>query len=314
MFAVLLTSLACQHDQGINEVEPEDPGTPAPYLVEEPDASEAPLLTAEELAAGITEGLDTLMSMDPRIALDAYELATAGEDSSCPTYYYDKSQVSTVGYWYWYASCSTQDSTRYSGYAYGIRNPPYTSGDYTYDEAAWLYANARITTPEGHSFQGAGYLYVYDYLYYGYRYTSSYGYGDFAWDGEGSEGTWLAADGGFDLSMSTGDYGGGSRSLTIASANLGGLKGPANAVRIEDLFHYTALAGSPCPAEPSGTISLRDTHGTWYEVRFHGPAGWGAPVFPPDCDGCGQAWANGEPMGLVCPDLSLLNSWEGAPW
>ena len=66
--------------------------------------------------------------------------------------------------------------------------------------------------------------------------------------------------------------------------------------------------------EPGGTIGVRVADGSWYDVQFHGPTDAKPEVAPKDCDGCGDAFYRGEPLGTVCVDFSAWTGWGAAPW
>jgi hypothetical protein len=61
-------------------------------------------------------------------------------------------------------------------------------------------------------------------------------------------------------------------------------------------------------------VSLRDSDGNWYDVVFDGPILYDDVIDPAVCDGCGEAWYRGEPMGTVCADFNALVDWEVSPW
>ena len=90
--------------------------------------------------------------------------------------------------------------------------------------------------------------------------------------------------------------------------------GTANSIWFDGVWIATEGQGSDCPIEPSGTISIRDDAGDWYDVEFQGPGYSGAASFPPECDGCGDVWYQGENLGQACVDFSAMTDWEGSPW
>jgi hypothetical protein len=62
----------------------------------------------------------------------------------------------------------------------------------------------------------------------------------------------------------------------------------------------------PCVSEPLGTLSVRDTRGSWFDVVFDGDDGG-------TCDGCGEVSTTGVVVGTVCPDLSALLTQPAEP-
>ena len=60
-----------------------------------------------------------------------------------------------------------------------------------------------------------------------------------------------------------------------------------------------------------GQMSVRDTHGYWYELKFDVSSDW---ELMGECDGCGQLSHKGENIGEVCLDFSSVLEWEDRPW
>lgn len=294
--------------------------TPDDYIFEEETVE--PLLTVEQVKLGIEEGLATVFWADPALLVNEYEgiietskgSALAGE-GDCPyfyDYYYDD-----YGYFYWYDSCTADDDVAYAGYALSYDYAGLTSGYYVYNQYNYVSGTGSITSPEGYELELGGYVYDYEYEYAGY-YSYHYGYivGNFAYDDPEFADTWMAAD----LSINIYVYGdhydddeSPQNTLTF-TGSLAGMTGDVNTIVLTDTYIASASRGSSCELEPSGTISVRDEAGEWYDVTFQGPPYVGASVFPPDCDGCGQVYFRGQELGEVCPDFSILTSWEDRPW
>lgn len=304
----------------VDPTEARDPHEDAPddYIFEEETVE--PLLTLSQVERGIEEGLATVFWADPAVLVNEYARIIASSKSEaiagtgdCP-YFYDY-YYEDYGYFYWYDTCTAEDETSYSGYALGYDYSGLVSGAYEYDQYAYMYGSGSVTSPEGYELEIGGNVYDYEYDYYGdyYSYYYTYIVGNFAYDDPAFADTWLAAGLSVNLYVYGDHYEGAQNTLTF-TGSLAGMTGDVNTIVLTDTYIYTASRGSACEEEPSGTISVRDANGEWYDVVFHGPPYAGASVFPPDCDGCGQVFFRGQQLGEVCPDFSILTDWEDRPW
>ena len=311
---MLLILLACVSDNDLTPVGTveEEPDEPTPYVLDDEEEDEAVLLELEALRLGIEEAIDVSFQLDPVELHEAYESLRYGDYSACP-YYYD-SYYDLYGYYYWVDTCSSNSGWSFTGngrsYSYG----PYVDGSSDYAYRNYFYGAARIDTPDGLTFVGSGYANNYQYTNTsnGYSYHYSNLSGDFRWDG--ALDTWLGQD--LQVALYTYAYrspdGGTATSL---SGSLTGLQGEVNTAVFDGVFLYDEVLGSPCSLEPSGIISLRDEDGQWYDVHFDGPESGATAMWPPDCDGCGKAWHEGELLGAVCPDFDRMIVWpEERPW
>jgi hypothetical protein len=301
-------------DTGLDDDEDDDPSE---YIYEDDgEDDQESLLDIGEIEQGVVDLIEVLTWVDPEVLSSTYESLRLEGDDSCPYYYYDADGASYYGYDYWYDSCTADNGTSFNGYGYTYYYGAYSDGYYVYDDYAYINAYATITDRLGDSL---------DLAYYGYHVTygttssndrNGYAYmsGDVRWTSEDAEGTWLAEELSTSLYYSYNYYDLGNETALSSDGSISGIKGEVNAALLDDVYIYTAGLGSTCEAEPSGTISLRDSEGEWYHITFDGPAFGGAPVFTPDCNGCGQVSYRGEDLGEVCPDFSALLHWEGRPW
>lgn len=269
----------------------------------------APVLSADEIASAIAEADDALLTVSPSPVIAAYEQALAEADESCPAFY-----SSTDGP-YWYDDCVTTEGAHFDGYGTEI------AYDGVLVDGASLSGRSvggggTVETVAGHtlSLHGSAWQ-VEGSDAEGARVLSVALSGELGWDGPEAEGTWLESglSGDFGLTLS---WGVAARSLTL-SGSLAGLSGPVSAVAWEGFLLASADAGSPCEAEPAGTIAVRDADGHWTEVLFDVPwdaseQRWGE-MSAQDCDGCGEAWFEGLDLGEVCLDFSRLLEGEDAP-
>lgn len=292
-----------------------DPGSddgPPPYVADEDPVE--PAWTLDEVSAAIGEAVDALRAVRGSDIFYTYAELLDSRSSTCP--YTNDDYAELYGVDYWYDSCTVADGTSYSGFGYGYVNTDVVSGQYVYPLSAYLYADLAIGRADGSVFNAAGSASqsIYQDTYYGYEVNSFSAGGEFNWDAPEAAGTWLA-DG---LSLSISElmlhYPGTEYRYVYVDGGVSRLRGMSDTVEFDALYAATAAAGSPCEAEPGGTIRVRDATGEWYEVYFHGPQYGTATSFPPECDGCGEVWFRGERLGEVCPDLAGLYDWEGWTW
>lgn len=292
---------------------------PSEYVYEEEDVDDGgPLLSVGEVEEGLREVMEVLTWVDPQELTRVYnDQRIQNGDSDCPYYLVDASGETYYGYDYWSDSCTADSGGAFSGYGYSYDYEPYLSGTTWYHDYAYANVFGTITDRLGESLELAGSFYHYSYsstdtpdAQHGYAYLI----GDARWNSGDAEGSWLDQEYSLDMTYSWNWYD-SSQSFTLdLDGSVSGLSGGVNSALVEDFFLYSEGLGSECTLEPAGRMSVRDAEGEWYHVEFQGPAWWGAPVFPPDCDGCGQVYYRGEHIGDACPDLSVLFTWQGRPW
>lgn len=302
-------------DGGASTAPTEEEGSTYVYEEEE---EQGPLHDLDEVGASVVEVLDAVVRVDPQTLTALYEsMRVGGGDESCPYYYTDGDGDDYYGYQYWYDSCTSGGGTTFQGYGYSYVYEPYTSGGYRYYDQSYVQLYGSITDRLGDALEVSGYYYHYSYGAIGSADRAGYAYlvGDARWSDEDALGSWLGQDLSLDLTYSwSHDADVEVGTALSVDGGLSGLGGQMNAALLDSLYLYAADAGSPCEIEPAGTISVRDAEGEWYHVAFQGPAWAGAPVFGPDCDGCGLVTWRGQELGQVCPDFSVLTAWEGRPW
>jgi len=272
-----------------------------------------PVLTMADIGDGIEHALDEMLVLDQRDLHDVYnDLRNTSQDADCPAYLdYDTSE-------YWYDTCTTADGAYFAGYSSTYRYQDYTDPDnnYYYDELAYLSADFVIESPGGESLEGTGYSHTYEGQYPDSenRFNYARAWGRFHWEGPGSDGTWLSSGRSFDFALSAYSYPTYPGVYVNHYGGVSGMDGPVNAYVADGFMLYSETLGSLCEIEPSGTISVRDEDGNWYDVEFHGPSYWGGWAFEPECDGCGDVWFRGTYLGQACSDFSALVDWHGRPW
>ena len=289
--------------------------TSSPYVYES-DEEEA-VLTLDQIEEGIETGLAIYASLDAPVVHEIYASVREG-DGECPAYsdtYYKEN-----GRWYWNDTCEAETGSTFTGWAYSLfYEEPVETEDYLYEGYGYLSTASKIRDPDDRVFEGSGYSYFYDRtaLSSGNRAWHNRTYGHFRWEGDEDAGTWVDKGLIIDVTFTSTYYPSYPGRYVSMDGSLFGFDGDVGAIMVESLYLYDDSMGSPCEEEPYGTISVRGESGSWYEVVFQGPEYWGAPAFPPDCDGCGEASFRGEPMGEVCPSFEALQHWDpetSAPW
>jgi hypothetical protein len=309
-----LLFLACAVDSppppisGDSEVQDTEP-LPGAYVndADEPE----PVLSLQEIGTGIENALREMLELDPVVFHDVYRELRSWEDENCPVYLdYDTSD-------YWYDTCVTDEGASFVGSASTYRYDPYVDENgYTWEQHGYISADFSIETPDGEVLEGTGYSHFYEGIYpdsnYHFHYTRAWG--RFRWNGPGSSDTWLSSGRSFDFYLHATSYPTYPGIYLSHYGGVAGMDGPVNAYVAESFILYSEGLGSACEVEPSGTISVRDEDGNWYDVDFDGPAYWGGWAFAPECDGCGSVWFRGQYIGETCVDFSPMLSWGDRPW
>ena len=288
----------------------EEAELPSEYIYDEAGDPE-PLLSIGELEESIQDVLAVIQQTNPALLTVSYDaLRLDVGDDYCPYYYYDESGDAYYGYDYWYGNCTADGGASFDGYAYSYSYGEYTSGSYRYLDQGYLLMYGSVTDRFGEVLEVSGSYYHDTYIYNQYLYGYARLAGDVRWSSGAVEETWLGEEYSLNLTISHSQSPSGERDLQL-EGSLSGIPGVVNAALFEDVYLYS---GSACMLEPSGNISIRDSEGDWYLASFQGaPYSW-APVFSPECDGCGDVFYRGERMGSICPDFSAMTDWEVRPW
>ena len=280
----------------------------APYLAD-PDTSDPPEFNSSDVAAAVEEALILIRQVNASPLIDVYNELMTHTDSSCPLWSeYDGTPL-------WYDTCTADSGVSFEGYGLALD----WNGDDDGNGNLWwgtqLYSIATITDADGQTFSsggGAGSLAGTNpdgtELYY------TYIEGGFEWDGPESTGTWL--DWGISPTLvwhAVRDPSTDGKAITL-SGSVTVDDGPIAAVVMDNLYLVDEILGSSCGQEPSGTISVLDADGQWYDLIFDGPTE-ANPEVPEDvCDGCATAWYHGTSLGEACIDFSALTDWQDNPW
>ena len=284
----------------------EDTALPdAPYLGDPVD--EQAQFDADEVALAVQEALSLSRSIEALSVINVYNAFLSAADASCPQWTeYD-------GLPTWLDSCTSEAGVTFDGYGILVENEAadldgsgvlwtgyqlYSASTMTYESnTLTLGGDAAILvggTPDGsltafYSYIGEG----------------------FGWDGE-ETGTWM--DMGISPEVYFLAYTAGDTQVVQLAGLLELDSGPVSAVVMDGLYLVNEPTGTVCGAEPSGTISVLDGEGRWYDLIFDGPTEGNTETDMAACDGCATAWYRGEAIGEACVDFSELTDWTDNPW
>lgn len=301
MYALLLIGCPAEPTPPVEE----DTYEPAPYIYDE-EESPVPTLTAADLEAAIDTSLVQVLTLNAAPVFPAYAEAMTGAQGDCPSYYEADGNV------YWYDQCTSDLGASFNGYNFYYLYDNFDAGDGSVYNGEAISGVAEITTADGKTFVSGGS--AYNLVITGDGYTSYYSViaGSFAWDGDDAAGTWLGEGLAPDITISAysvPDWG----ALITVDGGVSGTGGELDSIVFDSVTMMTENVNT-CSTEPGGVVSLRDSDGNWYDVVFDGPILYDDVIDPAVCDGCGEAWYRGEPMGTVCADFNALVDWEVSPW
>jgi hypothetical protein len=284
---------------------------PSTYIFEAGDPP-APTATLADIQGALQEALDLTLTIHAQPVQAAYTQAMTGSTSACPYVY-----ITPDGS-YWYDTCTASDGTEFDGYvfAYEVQGlyDPYSGMTYDY---WYAFGGATVQDPDGHTLELAGGAVTLTARgsYGGTEmivYQTDVG-GTFRWDGVEADGTWLESGIEPDLVAYTTAFPSLEQSTTTVYGGFGGF-GDGWAVAFDENVIGGELLGLPCQQEVSGTLGIRAPDGSWYDIRFHGSDGTDEAYDTAQCDGCGEVFYQGEPVGEVCVDASTLLTMGVQPW
>lgn len=261
-----------------------------------PDLTEPPSFDADAALEAVHAAIDTTRGYAPEILSTAWDEALA-VSPTCPSSY------SYGGADYWFPC---QERRRvFDGTVARWDYSVFSTDDLQY-EGWYLYGAATLTDPSADDFLLTGTAYALEVIPAdgSGTLTSTAVQGAFTYAGAAASGTWLAEGAPVDIVWTTfrsTPAGAGWTRLERTAAGLPGAY-PELAMSITE---YEAGA-SDCDIEPAGTVSMRDASGTWTDVVFDAWPTGGLSRTGGDCDGCGQAWRTGQPIGEVCLDTPRL--------
>jgi len=303
-----LAALALMCACSAPEVEPDEPITPAPYVLD--DVRDDPNnIDLDALGTQLQVAIDGLFELNAGPVLDAYAAAAEGQTPVCPRTY------STNGNVYWFDQCTSEDGTQFNGYGFYYDYVDYPIGDAWMGDYTLINGAARVETPEGKALDFAGQASMISAAHTvqpANLYRSELR-GSFGWDGVEAEGTWLETDLKPDLSLQVYERTDVDGRMVQIDGGVSGLDGDIIAIVFDAVTLIEANLGGTCEAEPFGIISMRTAQGTWVDVVFDGPDPQTFVGDAAKCDGKGRAFYRGEPLGDLTADFSTLYP-TGSPW
>jgi hypothetical protein len=239
---------------------------------------------------------------------DSYDAAMANQGPQCPYYY------TTPDGTYWFDNCTAESGAEFNGYvfAYGESGVPDGYGG-TFDYWS-AFGAATVLDPLGELLEMGGQAYHTTQYGFGYTAYTSVLQGTFSWTGPEASGTWMGEgiDPDFILyGYRVGEPDSGAR-LMYVDGGFSGI-GEGWAVAFDENQVAEAAMGVSCPEELSGTVGVRSPEGQWVDVIFDGDAD-GSFTSDAVCEGCGDAFVQGQLVGTVCVDPTGLVDWSVSPW
>ncbi len=289
-------------DTGTSEVD-----EPAPYIVEEDDLPDVTVDLAEAEGA-LQDALDLALTVHALPVESSYNAAMSTQGSQCPYYY------TTADGTYWFDNCTAESGAEFNGYVFAYGESGVSDGyggTFDYWQA---FGAATVVDPSGHLLEMGGQAYHTTGYGFGFTTYTSVVQGTFAFDGPEGDGTWMGEgiDPDFILYGYRAGEGDDAARLMYVDGGFGGI-GDGWAVAFDENQIAEAELGVACPDELSGTVGVRSPEGQWVDVIFQGDAAGG---FVPagGCDGCGDAFVQGELVGTLCVDPTGLVGWGESPW
>jgi hypothetical protein len=282
---------------------------PTPYVYDEEDPPDTQVDLAK-LGGSLQDTIDQLLGLNAQPALAAYRLASAQQTATCPRTYAMDGNV------YWFDQCTTEGGTSFSGYGFYYDYYDFPIGGEWTGHYEILSGANQIVMADGATLDVAGQaasiaavhntqpalLWQTDVR------------GTFAWDGAGSEGTWLASGAAPDMNITVYELTETGGRAVIIDGGVSGLDGEATALVFDNVTVINGLLGSACPEEAAGAVSVRTPDGDWIDLIFDGPTFDDLPGSRETCDGKGRAFYRGEQLGEVSADFSGLLEYVEAPW
>ena len=279
---------------------------PTAYLGDESAGDVEPAYARGAVAQIAHNALRTGVFINADAFIAAFDEVDSFHDDSCPGGERDDAGLVT-----WYlgdAACTSSSGAVFSGAA-----------DVRHSERGFILASQGTTLnvqlPDGRSFVFAGYL------------SKDVGPND-----DGSTGGGIYFDGTATSTIDpdvvepllTGalsgvvnvnsyenpDYKAASVSLAL------GTRGEALGGAVAVVADEVGAATDACAAELTGTVSVRDPGGVWYDIVFNGDPEGDDEFDEALCDGCGELVVNGAGDGDAClagAADDLLN-WSVSPW
>lgn len=287
---------------------------PSPYLGDDPTPPRGALDPAA-LRAGASEAVAAAGRADVPAIVAFYEAMMARADDTCPTL--SRDETATTASTFWYGDCTTAAGVSFSGYGSLSRYTGAITADGAIRDGVDGYMDAVITAPDGGRLD-IGFYYLAD---------TRERQGDTTTDlvmlqgtarasGPGSpDNPYLRGERPTTLTRQITAHDDGAREVYLdgAVSGLSGAQSAAAGAVFSGVYQRIPASGAPC-ADPLGTISLRQEGGGWYDVTFDAVDPETYAVDTQACDGCGDGYFEGAPIGAVCLDTAPIAALaDGSP-
>ena len=276
-----------------------DTGT-APYVI---DSQDDQVLRYDEadLQAAVEEGLARIIQLDATPVLDAYQAMLGDTEESCPDW------INSNGYLTWLGGCTTTQGTQYEGQGLIILDDEVYFDEGLPWQQRGIYLVGEVTNAEGDALVGTGTINHYRQETDSYSMTYQAIAEGTTLTGDWATGHWESGVGSPELGRSSVYYHWEDATAVALFGRIALDGDTVDMLAIEDfVFIDDAVSwGSHCDLEPSGTLSIRTIDGVWLDMSFEGSS-WSDKADLAQCDGCAEAWANGQAIGELCFDFAPL--------
>jgi hypothetical protein len=283
---------------------------PTEYIYDDVDEP-APELGPTELAAAIEDALETVVTLDAEPFGPLYDSLMAQADASCP--YSLQLNDGTNDFDYWEDSCEAGSGAYFDGTTFHYEFVDVMSDGYLVN-GFYTGLSGSVSNALGQTLEGSGVIASYRGEQEGFSYWQQVLNGAYTWDGPEAAGTFLATTLRPTMTRTAFLTPSADAHMVQLEGGVAGLGGALDTLSVSNFVLMDAAAGSTCPSEPAGTVSVRDASGNWYDVVFDGPGDADVNVPAADCDGCGATFYRGDSVGQTCVDFSVLLGWDTQPW
>lgn len=258
--------------------------------------SDVSLLSVDDVGVGIEEAVRGLLRVDPMLMHTGWSQSMLSlSDDNCPP------MEEHNGMDLWRESCSTEDGNQFWGWSLYFKGHDIPSECCFFDQLHWLSGQAQIIDANGTTLRNFG-----DILHQegrdqdGNFVLQGFVYGDFYWDSQQAENSWLLSD----LSMEY--YYTFTRTPSADIIDIQSWISYFHPQYAAAIFEDILFDSNICPDEPiQGEIWLRDTENIWYHVQYDSDTA---------CDGCGTVFQNEQEIGQSCSNFDALFDWNDYPW
>jgi hypothetical protein len=313
--ALLATACGAESSPPVDETPDAGVTRPTEYIRPE-DPPPTAKLTTQQLGEAMKTGFQAALSLQNQSIFDTYKslLQTADGPGGCPPMTINPSATRTDIFWQ--GDCTAQSGTSFRGFGAAVEIKDAVDEHGLITNGWYATLQGRLADAASHSLDGAGYAvsasaHPADNTY---TYYSRELHGTFLVANGGASTPWTDGTRRVDLAVTAAFVPFSYGHYVAFEGGLSGLSGGVDSIAFQGVELGQLTAGSKCQQEPSGTISLRDPDGQWYDLVFDGPTRAKPDIDAALCDGCGRAYFRGQSIGEICADFSYLFDWGSSPW